>query len=278
VLAEVVAALVCPVCRADLVAEPATLRCPTGHSFDVARQGYVNLLAALGRPPLNADDASAVAARVDFLTAGHFVPVVGELAAMAAACWPAGLIVDAGSGPGHYLGAALDAVPGAVGLALDSSVAALRRAARVHQRAAAIGWDVTERWPVRDGAAGVVLNVFAPRNAAEYARVLRRDGRLLVVVPGPGHLGELVDRLGLIGVDAAKPARLAATLDPFFELVGEKAVGYHVDLTRDQVRAAVAMGPNAWHLSADVLAERVAGLPELTRVGVDAVLKCYRPR
>jgi 23S rRNA (guanine745-N1)-methyltransferase len=165
-----------------------------------------------------------------------------------------------------------------VGLAIDSSTAALRRAARAHPRAAAIGWDLTERWPVRDGTAGVVLNVFAPRNAAEYARVLRRDGRLLVVVPGPGHLGELVDRLGLIGVDVAKPARLAATLDPLFELVGEKAVGYHVDLTRHQARWVVAMGPNAWHLSADLLAGGVAGLPELTRVRVDAVLKSYRPR
>ena len=108
--------------------------------------------------------------------------------------------------------------------------------------------------------------------------MLRRDGHLLVVVPGPGHLAELVAGLGLIGVDAAKPARLAVTLDPFFESVDEKAVGYDLDLTRDQVRAAVAMGPNAWHLSAGVLAERVAGLPELTRVRVDAVLKSYRPR
>jgi 23S rRNA (guanine745-N1)-methyltransferase len=254
------------------------LRCPAGHCFDVARQGYVNLLAGLGRRPLNADDGSAVAARVEFLTRGHFAPLAGELAAVAADCWPGGLVVDAGSGPGYYLAAVLDAIPDACGVAVDSSAAALRRAARAHARAAAVGWDLREPLPLRDAVAGVVLDVFAPRNPAEYARVLRADGALLVVVPGPTHLAELVAALGLIGVDAAKPARLAATLDPLFESIGDKVIGYHVDLTRDQVRAAVAMGPNAWHLSADVLAERVAGLPKRTRVTVDAVLKCYRHR
>jgi 23S rRNA (guanine745-N1)-methyltransferase len=143
---------------------------------------------------------------------------------------------------------------------------------------AAVGWDLREPLPVRDAAAGVVLNVFAPRNAVEYARVLRPDGLLVVVVPGPGHLAELVTALGLIRVDAAKPARLAATLDPFFAGLGERPVSYDLQLTREQVRAAVAMGPNAWHVPADVLADRVAALPELNRVRVEAELRCYRPR
>jgi 23S rRNA (guanine745-N1)-methyltransferase len=215
---------------------------------------------------------------VDFLMAGHVAPLAGELAARAAQCWSGGLIVDAGSGPGYYLAAVLDAVGDAVGLAVDSSAAAVRRAARVHPRAAAVGWDLTERLPLRAATAGIVLNVFAPRNAAEYARVLRPEGHLLVVVPGPGHLGELVERLSLIGVDAAKPERLAATLDPFFDPVGDHPVDYHVDLTREQVRAVVAMGPNAAHLPPELLAERVARLPELSRVQVDAHVRDYRRR
>jgi 23S rRNA (guanine745-N1)-methyltransferase len=277
-LAEVVAALVCPVCGADLSPQPAALRCAGGHSFDLARQGYLNLLGGLGRGARNADAPAAVAARVNFLTLGHFAPVAAELAAQAERFRPGGLVVDAGSGPGYYLAAVLEAVPDAVGLAIDSSVSALRRAARVHPRAAALGWDLTEPLPLRDAAAGIVLNVFAPRNAAEYARVLRPDGHLLVVVPGPGHLGELVESLDLIGVDAAKPERLAATLEPFFEPVGDHPVAYHLELTRDQVRSVVAMGPNAAHLSGEVLAGRVAHLPERSRVRVDAHVRAYRRR
>lgn len=273
---EVVAALVCPVCQASLTAGPGALRCPAGHTFDLARQGYVNLLAGLGRRPLGADDAAAVAARVDFLTAGHFAPLVAEIVSAAAAGWPGGLVLDVGSGPGHYLGAVLDAVPGALGLALDSSAAALRRAARVHPRAMAVGWDLREPLPVRDEAAGVVLNVFAPRNGSEYARVLRGDGRLVVVVPGPAHLRELVVGLGLIGVDAAKADRLAASLHPWFQAVDEHPVGHRMQLTRDQVRAAVAMGPNAWHVGADELAARVAQLPEVSAVSVEASVRTYR--
>src|SRR5882757_4304178 len=72
VLDELVPSLICPVCRADLTMSQTGLCCAAGHSFDRARQGYVNLAAAVGKAALGADSAAAVAARVDFLTAGHF--------------------------------------------------------------------------------------------------------------------------------------------------------------------------------------------------------------
>lgn len=286
------ALLVCPLCRSGLESMGAALRCPAGHAFDLARQGYVNLAAAMGRVPVNADDAGSVAARADFLAAGHFGPLAAALAALAlaalaseeAAVIGAGssdvagsaAVLDAGAGTGYYLAAVLDVRPDAVGLAVDSSPAALRRAARAHPRAGAVGWDLRLPLPVRDAAVDVVLNVFAPRNAVEYARVLRPGGVLLVVTPGPRHLAELVDPLGLIGVDADKPARLAATLDPYFGPARTRDVEFGLRLRRPEAAALVRMSPSAHHVTEDQLAARLAALPEPVVATASVTLGIYR--
>ncbi|HEY3604831.1 MAG TPA: rRNA (guanine-N1)-methyltransferase [Sporichthyaceae bacterium] len=271
-------ALRCPVCRAAFAATPNGLRCAAGHSFDRARQGYVNLAAGLGRAGLGADDAAAVEARAAFLAAGHFTPILDALRPTACAQWPGGLVVDAGAGPGYYLTAVLDALPTAEGLAIDSSAPALRRAARCHPRAVAVGWDLREPLPLADGCVGLLLNVFAPRNGAEYARVLRADGALLVVTPGPGHLGELVAAVGLISVDVDKPARLAAALEPWFEPGPAQRVSALLSLSRGAVAAVVGMGPNAHHLAAGELAQRTAALAEPVAVTLEVDVAVYRSR
>ncbi|MGQ0846621.1 MAG: putative RNA methyltransferase [Sporichthyaceae bacterium] len=274
----VLAALTCPVCGVDLHAAASGLRCSAGHAFDAARQGYVNLLAGLGRAGLGADDADAVAARVEFLTAGHFSPVAEGLAKAGVDLWPgAGLVLDAGAGPGYYLAAVLDALSEAHGLAIDSSTAALRRAAKVHPRACAIGWDLREPLPLHAGSAGLVLNVFAPRNAQEYARVLRSDGSLLVVTPAADHLAEAISPLGLIRIDADKAARLAASLEPWFAPIGAEAVRYRLTLNRAGVRTLVLMGPNAHHVFPLELERRLAELPDPIEVTVAVQIARYRP-
>ena len=104
----------------------------------------------------------------------------------------------------------LAALPGRAGICLDLSKPALRKAARAHPRAVAVGSDVWRRFPVADGSAAVVLSVFGPRNPAETIRVLGPAGIFLLVTPAPEHLAELVGPLGLLSVDAAKPQRVAA--------------------------------------------------------------------
>jgi 23S rRNA (guanine745-N1)-methyltransferase len=279
VLERVRALLACPLCRGPLDEARGTLRCASGHAFDVARQGYVNLAAAVGHAPVNADDAGSVAARAEFLSGGHFGPVAREVADRVAAVAPAeAAVLDAGAGIGYYLAAVLDAVPGAVGLAVDSSPAALRRAARAHPRAGAFGWDLRLPLPVRDGSVHVVLNVFAPRNAAEYARVLAPGGALLVVTPGAGHLAELVDALGQIGVDTEKPARLAATLDPLFTLRECSGLDLGLRLPRAAAAAMVRMSPSAHHLRAGGLAAGLAALPDPVAVTASVRVATYARR
>jgi 23S rRNA (guanine745-N1)-methyltransferase len=160
-----------------------------------------------------------VADRVAFLEAGHYAGVTHALADAVADGPAPGTLLDLGGGTGHHLAGVLDRLPAAVGVALDSSPYAARRAARAHPRAVAVVADTWARLPVADRAVDRVLVVFAPRNGPEIARVLRDDGRLVVVSPAADHLSELVGPLGLLRVDPDKAARLAATLEPHLEPV-----------------------------------------------------------
>ncbi|WBB77159.1 23S rRNA methyltransferase [Micromonospora sp. WMMD1128] len=282
-LPSVLARLRCPVCGEPLAETTAgttrALRCPRRHSFDTARQGYVNLLA--GRAPHSGDNAEMVAARADFLAAGHYDTVAAALAAAATAVAPDDpypLVVEPGAGTGHYLAAVLAALPDAAGLALDVSKPALRRAARAHPRAAAALADTWQRLPLADRSTAVLLNVFAPRNGPEFHRVLDPDGALLLVTPTPDHLGELVEALDLLRVDPAKADRVAGSLGGHF--VEESATEHRarLALTRTEVTTLVGMGPSAWHADPERLAARIAALPEPTPVTLAVRLGTHRPR
>lgn len=277
-LAELAEILTCPACGGDLLLRDRSLRCASGHSFDLARQGYVNLLAG-NAPPGTADSAEMVQARDAFLAAGHYRPLAERLAQRAAALVQQGMVIDAGAGTGYYLRAVLDRLPaGASGLALDISKFALRRAARVHPRVAAVVWDLWRALPVKSGSAALVLNVFAPRNAEEYRRVLQRDGALLVVTPTAQHLAELVVAFGMISVDVRKDERLDVTLAAHFQLADRETLTFPLHLTRTEAQTLVRMGPSAHHLDAPSLEERAALLAEPVRVTAAFTLSLFRPR
>jgi 23S rRNA (guanine745-N1)-methyltransferase len=254
VLTDVLAYLRCPTCAAPLRPHQQAVRCPRGHSFDVARQGYVHL--APGLLPHPGDSADMVGARAELLGSGAF-DFIG--AVLAGAVPPVnGLVIDAGAGTGHHLAAVLDAWPRAVGLAVDVSKPAVRRAARAHPRAGAVLADSWQGLPVAAGVAAVLLNVFAPRNGAEFARVLRPGGSLLVVTPTIDHLADLIDHFDLLRVDPEKPARVDTSLSRWFRQVNESVHQHRLRLTRDQVRALVRMGPSARHVDQARLARRLA--------------------
>ncbi|WP_329088802.1 MULTISPECIES: putative RNA methyltransferase [unclassified Streptosporangium] len=262
-LDDVVEHLACPVCGGSLELGERVLRCALGHGFDVARQGYVSLLTG-SRVPGTADSAAMVAARDAFLGAGHYAPLAE---AVAGACRTgAKVVADAGAGTGYYLARALDALPGATGVALDVSKHAIRRAARAHPRLGAVVADVWRPLPLGDGTIDVLLNVFAPRNGAEFARVLKGDGELVVVTPTSRHLAPLVERLGLLSVDESKERRVAESLSEHFVETGRSTLAFEMTLGHDAVEAVVGMGPSAWHTETEVMRRKIVELPELSLV------------
>ena len=219
-----------------------------------------------------------VAARATFLAAGHFTPITSAVRDIAAAAWPGGLVLDVGSGTGQHLAGVLDGLPAAYGLAIDSSKAAARRAASAHARADAIVADIWRPLPVADSSVGILTDIFAPRNAPEFARVLRSDGALVVVTPADDHLTELVDPLRLLRVDPTKSERLADTFDAAFARASSRPYRWIMELNYDDVGTLVGMGPTAWHADPTVLADRIAALPVPIRVTASVVVAVYRPK
>ena len=274
VLDDLLPLLRCPHCGGALERAGDAVRCPDGHSFDLARQGYLSLLAGDGAPA--GDTAEMVAARERFLAAGHFERVTTRLAEAVEGGAP-GVIVDVGAGPGFHLARVLDCLPAARGLALDVSKPALRRAARAHPRLAAVAADTWSPLPLGDAVAAAVIDVFAPRNAPEIARILREDGVAAFVTPAPGHLRELVTALGLLTVDEHKHERLAEQLAPHLEIVATEDLEWRLRLDRAAARDAAGMGPTAFHVDAPELAERVAELPQPVDVTAAVTLTLATP-
>jgi SAM-dependent methyltransferase len=247
--------------------------CVAGHAFDVARQGYASF--AVGRG-VHGDTADMVAARDRFLSAGHYAPVADAVSAAIPAT-ARGVCVDVGGGTGYYLGAVLDDHEDLVGLVLDTSKPALRRAARSHPRVAAAAADVWAGLPLRSGGVAAVLSIFAPRNPAETARVLAPGGLLVVVTPTDGHLAELMAAVGLVSVDARKRERLERQLEGF-EPLAERVVEYRVSLTRREAVDDVLMGPNGHHADAETIERALSDLPDPLETTVSVRVTSFRAR
>lgn len=285
-LARVLTALRCPVCGQGLGLDGRTVRCPAGHAYDLAKQGYLSLLA--GQLKFAGDSPEMVAARARFLDAGHFegfMAAVAEIGARhlgPAAAEPlvgsgAGPVVaELGAGTGHYLARVLDAAPHAAGIAVDASKPAARRAARAHPRAASVLSDAWSALPIADGSLRLVMSVFAPRNAAESARMLAPGGAVLVLTPTPRHLAELVGPLGLVQVDERKPDRLEATMGDHFTAVETAPVEYAMRLSRGDIADVVAMGPSARHGDQAARAAAIAALDEPLEVTASALVTVFR--
>ena len=260
----------CPVCSAHVGPRARlSIACENGHSFDCNKRGYVSMLPARSR--LAGDSAAMLDARDAFLARGHYRPLADALDGLLPHR-SAERIVDAGCGTGYYLRQILGARTGASALAVDLSPSAVARAVRGDDRIDGLVADVWSPLPVRTGAATAILNVFAPRNAAEFARVLASDGRLVVAVPEQDHLNELRAHGLTLGVQQEKLAKLQASLDPLFVLEESRHVRFMADLDATDVSTVIGMGPSAHHFAADT------PLPDRSTVTVAVRVLRFRKR
>jgi 23S rRNA (guanine745-N1)-methyltransferase len=272
-LDSVIDLLACPHCESAMDLDDTAVLCERGHSFDIARQGYVSLLTGATR--FTGDTAEMIAARAEFLGAGHYDPIRDAVAAACVSVPSDTGVLEVGAGTGQYLARVLDEMSGTRGIGLDVSKPAVRRIARSHPRVGAVLADAWERIPVRSGSLGHVLSVFAPRNASEVHRVLEPGGALVVVTPTPEHLGELVSLPGMVSVDERKTERLSAALSGRFERRDRAEVRFAMELTRPALIGLVGMGPSAFHLTEQQRTEMVEALPDGFEVTASVVVSTW---
>lgn len=256
----------------------------SGHSYDVARQGYVTLASGAGLR-YTGDDMAMIASRETFLSRGHFAPFVEAISTtvndvLDEAGVPdeaAPVICEIGAGTGYYLAHTLDDIHGARGVGIDISVAAAKHLAKCHSKVGAVAADAWSRLPLRDASVDAITVIFAPRNPAEFSRVLKPGGEAVVLTADTGHLSELREPLGIIDVEAGKVERMIEQAAGHLIPAGEsQPVEFAMNLDQDSVAAQIGMSPSARHLASDQLAERIAALPETMTVTARAMITRLR--
>ena len=264
----------CPICAGALRRAEKQYVCPRGHSFDVAREGYVNLLPA-NRQHSKApgDDKDMAAARTRFLDGGWYAPLRDTLADLVAQRLPqGGGMVDVGCGEGYYT-AALAAQAEKKGgrcAGVDLSKPAVKRAAR-RCPGAEIAVASVYHLPLPDEAVQLVVDCFSPLAIGEFTRVIKPGGIFLYVVPGPRHLWELKEVL----YDSPYENEEKVEKYPGFALKEVVPVETAFTLTDPQdIQALFCMTPYYWK-TPKAGVERLSKLDSLTVTGQFRI-HCYQ--
>lgn len=257
--------LTCPVCGAALTREHSSpfLQCISRHTFDLAREGYVNLLLK----KLPGDTKEMLLARRSFLSHGYYEPlsqaintlVLQYLSQQAEQSHELASIniLDAGCGEGYYLGRLKEYLADLPSwgekqccyLGFDISKEAVKMAAKRYKAPTFVVANINQQLVLASSSIAVLLNIFAPRNPGEFARVLAPRGLLLIVIPSPIHLLSLRSVLPLLTIEADKQQRVIAQFADSFTLLETSTLEYEIVLENEELLQLVHMTPNHWHLS-----------------------------
>jgi 23S rRNA (guanine745-N1)-methyltransferase len=277
-------ALSCPVCTTGLTLGATAATCPNAHSFDRARSGYLNLLLSNKKQSAEPGDSPAMLrSRRAFLQGGFYdqmATAAGDAVSEILAGRTGAQIADLGCGEGFFTARLKRAIPAAspppaIWYGVDISRPGVKMATTYDRE---IQWVVASlhRSPFRPQSLDVALSLFAPIDAADVRRVVRDDGALVTVTPGPDHL----DTLRLIIYSSVKPHPQTPALmagDTLFESASSTRVRYPIVLDSPaQILNLLAMTPYYWHISQATRAhfDTLSRL-ELT---VDAYVTVFRPR
>ena len=243
--------MICPLCGGPLLQIGTALRCPGGHSFDLAKEGYAHLLPVQKKRTKDPGDSrEMVDARARFLQAGHYGAFAARLADLCCAAARAQEkplhILDMGCGEGYYSRAVAQRLADE-GLAfeligMDISKAAVRRAAKLAPAGCSYAVASSFAAPVAAGWADVVLNVFAPFAREEFLRVLRPGGQLIYAVPGPRHLFGLKEVL----YETPYENPVQQVEYPGLAPAGEADVDGQIRVEGEAVQDLFAMTPYFW--------------------------------
>ena len=261
--------LTCPICKQPLVREDKTYLCPNRHSFDLARQGYVNLLTVQQKHSLHPGDTrQQVLSRREFLEGGFYAPIRDALCRLAEK--ERGPILDVGCGEGYYstylaqhLGAALTG--------LDISKEAVRCAAAKYKNARWLCASAAHL-PVADNSVGLLTSLFALTVPEEFHRVLKKDGAFLQILAAEDHL------LGLKSViypQLTHKEKFTTPDLPGFQLEESVPLRFSFTVEGAQVQNLLSMTPHLYRIGKEG-AERLRQTETLTDTA-SCVLNLYHP-
>ena len=263
--------LICPICHNQLNRVDRSYVCSQNHSFDIARQGYVNLLTVQQKHSLAPGDTrEQVLSRRAFLEAGYYAPIAQTLTDTAKELGVTGEILDVGCGEGYYSSRLAGAL-GAPLTGLDISKEAVRCAAAKYKDAA---WlcATAAHIPVETGSAGLVTSLFALTMPEEFRRVLRPDGYYFQVLAAQDHLlglkSIIYDHLNFKEKDTVPEL-------PGFALVKSVPIRFEFTVEGEQVQNLFSMTPHVFRIGKDG-AERLRKTERLTDTA-SCVLNVYRP-
>lgn len=260
--------LACPMDGLPLAREQGSWRCPTGHSFDIARQGYINLLPVQNKRSKDPGDSKEmVLARQEFLSAGYYQPIADAVSDLVSASVPVDRtvnILDAGCGEGFYLRELTKKRTTNSGshvhlTGVDISKWAVIAAARQDKSA---DWIVgsNANLPLLSASQDIILCMFGFPVYQEFNRVLRADGILIKVDAGPDHLIELRE----IIYPSIKTANPPDNTPPGFTLLEQHWLRYTIRLgSQTQISQLLTMTPHLYRINAEGRA-RAEALTELS--------------
>ena len=263
--------LLCPICGETLTKQDRSYRCEKGHSFDIARQGHVNLLPVQHKRSLSpGDTAQQVAGRRAFLDGGFYAPIRDALCDLAKMHGCSGPILDVGCGEGYY-SAGLARMLDAELLGLDISKEAVRYAAGRYKDAAWVCASAA-RLPVKDGSVGLLTSLFALTMPEEFKRVLRSDGAFIQVLAAEDHLLGLKN---IIYPELHHKEKFTTPEVPGFHLTESRALRFSFTVEGEQVQNLLNMTPHVYRIGKEG-ADRLRQTKILTDTA-SCVLNLYRP-
>ena len=263
--------LICPICGNELNKVERSFICPNNHSFDIARQGYVNLLTVQQKHSLNPGDTrEQVLSRRAFLEAGHYAPIASALIDTARELGAAGPILDIGCGEGYYSARLAEAL-GAELTGLDISKEAVRCAAAKYKNAQWIT-ATAAHIPVPDYSAGLVTSLFALTLPEEFKRVMNPNGYYFQVLAAQDHLLNLKS---IIYPELKFKEKDSVPTLPGFELVKSVPIRFTFTVEGEQVQNLFSMTPHVFRIS-KAGAEALRKTDRLTDTA-SCVLNVYRP-
>lgn len=262
---------ICPICGKKLIKEAKRYVCEDNHSFDISRQGYVNLLMSQksGVRGGHGDNREMILARRNFLAGGSYAPLRDALChEIAAHIGKDAAILDAGCGEGYYTEGIRDALPDAAMYGIDISKDAL---SLMHSRRIPMLSAVASVYhmPFTDAAFDAVVSVFSPFAREEFLRILKDDGMLFSVIPSKKHLFGLKSAI----YDTPYENEVAPYEIEGFEFTGKREIDYTLALnTHDEIDALFRMTPYCYRTS-DEGRRRVEALDRLeTEVGFEILI------